>query len=206
MEIAPTLRLQRGDKSRLIDNGKAGEHNATYSALGTIHTTCTAAGVSVAARFRALMGTQPKGKRCLHISTQDMWIACRQIPCHEDQIQCMMVMVWHPDKEEWVFRESTGVLFGFTGAVLACNRVPALIVAMARRWLAIPVQNFLDDSRILDIDKSNQSANIFSCLLTEQLLGFRVDSSKKQNPIPEQYLSATWKHTKWTMPDNDDCS
>ena len=80
------------------------------------------------------------------------------------------------------------------------NRVPALIVAMARRWLAIPVQNFLDDSCILDIDKSNQSANIFSCLLTEQLLGFRVDSSKEQNPILEQYFSATWKHTKWTMP------
>ena len=178
----PRYAIQQGDKWRLIDNGKAAEHNSTYSADETIHTTCTSAGVSVAARFRDLMGTQMKGKLCLHISTQDMWKAYRQIPCHEDQIQYMTVMVWHPDKKEWMFGESKGLLFGLTGAVLAFNRVPALIVAIARRWLAIPVQNFFDDFRIMDIAKSNGSANRFFCLLTQEVLGFRVDSAKEQKP------------------------
>ena len=62
-----------------------------------------------------------------------MWKAYGQIPCHKDQIQYMTVMVWHPDKREWIFGESKGLLSGLTGAVLAFNRVPALIVAIARR-------------------------------------------------------------------------
>ena len=126
----------------MIDNGKPAEHNSAYRADETIHTACASAGVSVTARFRELMGTKMKGKLSLHISTQDMWKAYRQIPCHEDQIQYMTVMVWHLDKKDLIFGESKGLLFGLTGVVLAFNRVPALIVAIAQKMASYTSEEF----------------------------------------------------------------
>ena len=82
----------------------------------------------------------------------------------------MVVMIWHPGLWKWVFGEARGLLFGLTGAVLNFNRVPAFITAVARRWLAIPVQHLFDDFRILDIQESNGSANRYFCFLLKQLL------------------------------------
>ena len=178
----PRYAIHQGEKYRLIDNGRAGEHNDTYEATETIHTTCTAAGVALASHYRKIMGKPMLGKDRLQISTQDMWKAYRQIPCHPSQSQFMVVMVWHPWNKEWVFGQTSGLLFGITGAVLHFNRIPALIVALARRWLAIPVQNFFDDFRILDLARSNGSANRFFCLLVEEILGFRIDPKKEQKP------------------------
>ena len=180
----PRYAIQQGEKWRLIDNGRAGEHNATYEADETIHTTCTAAGVAAAARFRLVLGKELRGDNKLSISTQDMWKAYRQIPCHESQLRFMNVMVWHPVRNKWVFGESSGLLFGITGAVLAFNRVPAFAVAVARRWLGIPVQNFFDDFRILDIQRSKGSANRFFRMLMEEILGYRIDAAKEQAPSP----------------------
>ena len=112
----------------------------------------------------------------------------------------MTVMVWHPDKKEWVFGESKGLLFGLTGAVLACSRVPALIAAIARRWLAIPVQDFFDDFRILDIAKSNGSASTFFVYSQNNSLGSELIQPRSKNQTTKQYFSATWRHTKWTIP------
>ena len=83
-----------------------------------------------------------------------MWKAYRQIPCHPDQSRYMVVMVWHPLEKKYVFGETKGLLFGLAGSVLAFNRVPAFITAVARRWLAIPVQHFFDDFRLLDVQRS----------------------------------------------------
>ena len=93
----------------------------------------------------------------------------------------MVVMVWHPERKAWVFGEAEGLLFGITGAVIAFNRIPAFIVAIARRWLAIPVQNFFDDFRILDLLGSKGSANRYFLKLCE-LIGYRVDPKKAQGP------------------------
>ena len=41
--------ILQNEKWRLIDDGKAGQHNSTYAASETIHTTCTAAGVAAVA-------------------------------------------------------------------------------------------------------------------------------------------------------------
>ena len=178
----PRYAIDQNGKWRLIDNGKAGQHNGTYEAYETIHTTCTSAGVCSARRFRRLIGKALKKNNSLTISIQDMWKAYAQIPCHPEQLRFMIVMVWHPDDKRWVYAESKGLLFGLTGAVLAFNRIPALMVALARRWLAIPVQNFFDDFRIMDIMGSGGSANKFFCIFVEEILGFRMDPAKEQKP------------------------
>ena len=178
----PRYPIQQGAKWRLIDNGKAGEHNSTYESTETIHTTSTAAGIAVAAHFRSLNGKPLAGKCRLQVSTQDMWKAYRQIPCHMSQCPFMAVMIFHPVRKEWVFGEARGLLFGLTGAVLNFNRVPAFITAVARRWLAIPVQHFFDDFRIFDILQSGGSANHFFRLLLSEVLGWRIDPGKEQIP------------------------
>ena len=118
----------------------------------------------------------------MQVSTQDMWKAYRQVPCHESQKAYMVVMVFHPTRKEWLYAEAKGLLFGLTGAVLAFNRIPAFIVAVARRWLAIPVQHYFDDFRIFDILKSKGSCNRFFCHLVQDILGYRVDAAKEQLP------------------------
>ena len=178
----PRYVIKQGSKWRLIDNGRAGEHNSTYDASETIHTTCTSAGVSIACRFREVIGKPLRKEDSITISTQDMWKAYRQIPCHTDQLRFMMVIVWHPAEKKWVYGESKALLFGLTGSVLSFNRIPALIVALARRWLAIPVQNFFDDFRIMDLDKSKGSANRFFCIFVQDILGFKIDKGKEQLP------------------------
>jgi hypothetical protein len=56
------------------------------------------------------------------------------------------VAVWHPEQQQWVFAELIGLAFGLAVAVLMF-RVPAHLVALARRWLGIPCLNYFDDFR-----------------------------------------------------------
>jgi len=182
----PRYAIQQGDKWRLIDNGKSAEHNLTYGAEETIHTTCTAAGAAAAASFKKhAKNAAGRSDFKMSIATQDMWKAYRQVPCHSSQSRYMVVMVWHDELGKWVFGLTAGLLFGITGAVLAFNRIPAFIVAVARRWLAIPAQNFFDDFRILDLEASKGSANRYFALLLERVLGWRIDPKKEQKPGPE---------------------
>ena len=171
-------------KWRLIDNGRAGQHNSTYEARETIHTTCTTAGVAGAVCFRKYTGRPLRGRDAIVVSTQDMWKAYRQVPCHQRHIQFLLIMIWHPALGKWVFGKAMGLLFGLAGSVLAFNRIPTFAVAIARRWLAIPVQAFFDDFRILDVERGNGSANRFFGLLMKEL-GWKLDSRKAQGPTPK---------------------
>ena len=171
-------------KWRLIDNGRAGQQNATFEACETIHTTCTAAGVAAAARFRKHTGKALRGRDAIVASTQDMWKAYRQVPCHPRCNKFLLIMIWHPSMGKWVFGKARGLLFGLSGAVLAFNRIPAFITAVARRWLAIPVQSFFDDFRVLDVARAKGSANKYFGFLME-MLGWKLDEGKARGPASE---------------------
>ena len=180
----PRYAICQGGKWRLIDNGKAGQHNHTFASLETIHTTSTAAGVAVAANFRRLNKGRLRGSRKLRVSSQDMWKAYRQIPGHAKQRKWMVVMVYHPIRKMWVFGEAKGLLFGLTGSVLHFNRVPAFITAVARRWLALPVQHYFDDFRLFDVKVSRGSVNKYFKLLLDAVIGYRIDPAKESIPAP----------------------
>ena len=171
-------------KWRLIDNGRAGQQNETFETSETIHSTCSAAGVAAAACFRQHAGRRLRGRDTVVASTQDMWKAYRQVPCHSRHVQFLLVMIWHPALGQWVFGEARGLLFGLAGSVLAFNRIPAFIVAVARRWLAIPAQAFFDDFRILDVKRAKGSANRFFGLLMREL-GWKLDEAKARGPASE---------------------
>ena len=55
-----------------------------------------------------------------------------------------------------------GLAFGMAVAVLDCNRVPAQLTAVARRWLGTPALNFFDDFRIHSLARDALDSDIHS--------------------------------------------
>ena len=135
---------------RCIDNAKSSEHNLCTTAEERIHTTSVDMGMAICQRFRKLIGQPLCGDFALHASTKDMKRAYRQIPVGESHLQYSIVAVWHPKWHRWVFGILHGLAFGLLAAVLQFNRYPAALVAIARRWLAIPVINFFDDFKLTE--------------------------------------------------------
>eukprot|EP00973_Karenia_brevis_P090754 12404105-Karenia_brevis.AAC.1 len=74
--------------------------------------------------------------------------------------------------------------FGLYNAVLLFNRVPLHIVAVARRWLAIPVISFFGDFKITDVANAKGSGWYYFLELCK-LLGWVLDPEKAQ-PMSKQ--------------------
>ncbi len=62
----------------------------------------------------------------------------------EDQRGCI-VAYWDTGRATWMFAESRAMLFGLVSAVLAFNRLPTLVVATVRRFMAVCAGAFFDD-------------------------------------------------------------
>ena len=71
--------------------------------------------------------------------------AFRQVRIHEDSLRFCVIAVWDPRSKQWVFFQMFAMPFGLTSAVLQFNRVSAFLVALARRWFALPILGFYDD-------------------------------------------------------------
>ena len=168
-------------KWRLIDNGRSASHNWSLEADERIHTTSVRAGAAIARRMRKIAGRRLSGGLQPTGATQDMTRAFRQLGVREADRGLHIVTVWSEEEGAWVFGELDGLAFGLGAAVLEFNRVPALICAVARRWLGIPVVNFYDDFRISDILASGGDANRAFLELAEWL-GPWLDQGKEQPP------------------------
>ena len=71
--------------------------------------------------------------------------AFRQIPIHDESLRFCVIAVWHPQNGCWKFFQMFAMLFGLIAAVLQFNRVSGLLVALARRWIVLPVLGYSDD-------------------------------------------------------------
>ena len=108
-----------------------------------------------------------------------MKAAYKQIPIESQQSAYVVITVVDMATNRWRFVITRALLFGLSGAVLLFNRVPAMIVAIARRWLAIAVHNFFDDFRIVVFASEGGSSEIdFNALV--KYLGWRFDDEKVQ--------------------------
>ena len=119
----------------------------------------------------------------LRSSTEDMKSAFRQLPVHPESLRFTIIAVWHPEWNTWSFWRLFGMPFGLKGAVLDFNRVSAALLALARRWLAIPSLSFFDDFRAVEMLASCPSADDSFRELVD-FLGFRLDPKKRQPPAP----------------------
>ncbi|WP_296433265.1 hypothetical protein, partial [Yoonia sp.] len=175
---------QEGSQSwRVIDNGRSAAHNDTVVATERIHTTSTEVGLAMAQRFRKYANAPLAGGLELRSSTSDMWKAFRQIPVCDEHLPYHVVAVYSEKEGVMRYGPLDGMAFGLGAAVLQFNRVPAFLLALARRFLCIPVVGFYDDYRITDIAEGRGSADAtFQELLA--WLAIRLDPKKHQAPAP----------------------
>ena len=173
--------IQQGEKWRVIDNGRSSLHNSTSCASERIHTTSTSAGVAALRRLRVHADRPLDGDYRPVFSTQDMTSAYRQIAVMPEQLCFSVVAVYDPHSGSWVYGELCGLPFGVSPAVLEFNRVPAFLVAAARRWLAIPVISFYDDFKILGLHLAGGDEDMMFHKLVA-LVGYLLDPTKHQPP------------------------
>ena len=179
---------QSSGKWRIIDNGRSASHNWSLETDERIHTTSVDMGVATLRRLRELLG--PFSSSRVPVSTtQDMKRAFRQLGVRDEDRSLHIVALWHPARAQWLFGELDGLAFGLGAAVLEFNRVPAHLVAFARRWFAIPVLNFYDDFRItdfadivgsLDVELFSSANETFEDVM--KFIGWLLDPDKKQGP------------------------
>ena len=175
----PRFAIWQSSKYRMIDNG-AKLHNPTFASGETIHTTSSGASVVLVKLFRKYCGKLQRRWKLL-VWSRDLWKAYQQLPVADDFVRYCVIRVYDPDAACWRLTVSTVCLFGFTAAVIHFNRVPTLAVAWARRWLAIPVQHFFDDHRLVEPMICKGDAFLMFKSL-EDLFGLRFDPSKDQGP------------------------
>ena len=101
--------------------------------------------------------------------------------CPGNNSRFAVIVIYNIETNKWVFAISWALPFGMSGAVLHFNRVPAFIVALCRRWMAIPVQNFFDDFRIVEPASLEGSGFKWFKKIT-LLLGWEFDPSKDFGP------------------------
>ena len=116
-------------------------------------------------------------------STSDVWKAFRQLPVCDEHLPSHVVAVWDPLKRTMRYGPLDGMAFGLGAAVHQFNRVPAFVLALARRFLCIPVIGFYDDFRITDVAEANGSADAAFAELCAWL-AVRLDPKKHQGPAP----------------------
>ena len=129
------------EKWRVIDNGLASQTNLLADLMERIHTTSLEMGFTIVRAV--LVAYEKQGIRAPGFArgTRDMKRAYRQVLRWAGHAHLHIICIWHPLKRCWVFAELRGLAFGLVVAVNHFNRVPAQLVATARRWLGIPAIN-----------------------------------------------------------------
>ena len=158
---------------------KSGSQNSATSATERIHTRGSTASVHVARRFCELLSVPLTDLLGLVASTDDMQGAFRQIPVAPSSLCYTVIGAWNPEIPAMSFFQLCEVPFGLKGAVLDFNRISAALLAIRRRWLALPALAFYDDLRVAELVGSCPSGS--DCLNELfEWLGFRLDPTKHQ--------------------------
>ena len=107
--------------------------NLTFESEETIHTSSAPAVAALLRRVRRYAGKRLRGRWRISAGARDMKAAYKQIALNGEQAQYVIVIIWDIVENRWRFVLSRALLFGLSGVVLLFNRVPALLVAIARR-------------------------------------------------------------------------
>ena len=199
--------IQATGKRRLISDAKRGGHNEVTIHWETIYTPSIDI-VPECARLlieaivhgpwgedMAQDGSLPDWAEVVG-STEDLDDAYGECPGHPDHKGVCVVAWYSPKHQEWRFAEATGLTFGLSSAVLSFNRWPALMIAIARRCMALLSTNFFDDFFTEDIAESAQAAreHLVTCAAA---CGAKFGDPKSWPPGQHRTFTGVEAHLDW---------
>ena len=140
-------------KYRPIDDGRAGGHNRHTIMSETIVVVRPDLPLRLSIILfdlaMRLLGLIPAWLQMV-LGTEDMWKGYRQFfaVIHH---QCVTVVTFRLPSGERVYVPMYGLNFGFESVVLQFNRCPQLIVAVARRCMALLLSAYFDDFKLMSL-------------------------------------------------------
>ena len=192
------VHVQSCGKLRCVDSGKRPGHNAASRERETIFT-CSVDVIPASIMAVRAQAAQlwPPESACpfvdwMHfvLGTEDMKNAYRQCPVVPRHRCCSVVAFWDHLEHDVRFIILNGLPFGLSSAVLAFNRTPALLTAVARRMCGAMTAYFFDDSGVLDIAVGQGSAQA-ATRSTYQLAGALLDLQSRTAPLlPAHFLAS----------------
>ena len=135
-------------KVRAIDNAAANRGNDATRTHETIAPPSFAFVALVGRLFLAASSTLETPMPALSFGLDDMARAYRQIPVSTPQFT--VFGIWSVSRRRVEFYYLHGHNFGFRSSVLNFNAFPHLVCAVARVFLAVPVDHFFDDFLVVD--------------------------------------------------------
>ena len=155
---------------RPVDDARRSGHNKATHCSESISCENADFGCRMAAIFHSMLGPT-----MMHIGTDDLTKAFRQLPCSEPHFN--VVAQWDPKAKLVRFFVLRGLPFGCVSSVLHFNRLPAFICTVMRCYFGVCVTNFYDDYCIAE--PASTAASAQWCLRrVHEILGFLLDPSK----------------------------
>lgn len=181
VNVVPSFGLTQGvdqrgrPKHRRIDDHTAGHVNlAAWRRQKIVMAMSDSVVVMVRAVHTRTGGT-------VHLATEDMQSAYRQIPLPDGQISISVTGVFNPWKESTELFEIYGQPFGAGHAVPNFYRVAEFLSRLIGRGYQMVVDHFFDDFFVADHPNS-ATVSMFCYREAFQLLGFSLDADKSQIP------------------------
>lgn len=91
---------------------------------------------------------------------EDLKSAYMIIPIHPDHYRWNIIAIWDPDEESPRYLEARVALFGTASSVPSFNRIPALLTAIGRRILHLPIDFYVDDCCLVDMQRAKGSGQM----------------------------------------------
>ena len=117
----------------------------------------------------------------VHVGTEDMKGAYRQVPLSDSQVSISITAVYNPDTDTAELFEIFGQPFGAGHAVPNFYRVAEWICRLIIRMFHVLLDHFFDDFFLVSRERDSNTS-IFCLQETFRLLGFVLDKDKSQLP------------------------
>eukprot|EP00435_Cladocopium_sp_Y103_P040890 s1234_g11.t1 len=175
LNIVPSFGLKQGEKYRRIDDHSASHNNLAAERTQQIH-------MAIVDYLMVMVSSMAKKFNTgLHIATEDMAGAYRQVPLTDSQVRISVTAVYDPQSKQPALFEIYGQPFGAAHAVPNFYRVAEWACRLMVRAYHLMVDHFFDDYFAVVRPRESQTS-IFCLQEAFKLLGLVLDPEKSQPP------------------------
>eukprot|EP00435_Cladocopium_sp_Y103_P068688 s178_g32.t1 len=175
LNLVPSFGLKQGEKYRRIDDHSASHNNLAAERMQQIH-------MAMVDYLMVMISSMAKKFNTgLHVATEDMAGAYRQVPLTDSQVGISVTAVYNPKTKQPDLFEIYGQPFGAARAVPNFYRVAEWACRLVVRAYGMLVDHFFDGCFAVVRPKESETS-IFCLKEAFKLLGLVLDVDKSQPP------------------------